>query len=209
MLNFIEGRSKHLSDHLKDTMYHYRYQVFVERLGWELDTAHNREVDEFDHDGTRYLIAQDKHEDIIGFARMLPTTQPYLLEHIFPELLNGMPPPKENTVWELSRFTSMDLKKTHPSHTGQFSSETTKTILMKTLFFAYQNGAKHLISVSPVGIERLLKNVGIQVHRAGPPLTINGHRLIACWINIKENLALYSKCVDDSDVILMFSAGAT
>jgi len=187
MIQFTEGYNSHLSSQIKDKLFNYRYQVFVEQLGWDLNTPFNHEIDEFDHSETVYVIANDRANNIVGCARLLPTTLPYLLETIFPELLNGLPAPKKNNIWELSRFTSMDLESRDNNTKRQMSSYITEKLLKKSIEVAKKYGAEVIISVSPIGIERLLRSMGITSHRAGPPIVINGHPLIACWIYLKNN----------------------
>lgn len=184
MMEFIAGVSSSISTNVKSEVFSYRYKVFVERLGWDLDTPINREVDQFDHDKTTYIIAKDEEHDVVGCARLLPTTMPYLLEEIFPELLNGINPPKSPDIWELSRFTSLDLKEKEMPKNAQFSLDTTVDLLKHTIECARKLGAKKIISVSPIGVERLLRKAGFKAHRAGPPKIIEGYPLFACWIDI-------------------------
>ncbi len=183
-MELIGGRSNNLPDNVLADLYSYRYEVFIERLGWNLYSPNGIEKDEFDHEETFYVIAKDDEQNIIGCARLLPTTSPYLLENVFPSLLNGLLPPKSEDVWELSRFTSVDLNKTACKKVGQFSNTATEEIIKKAIYFAKIQGAKRLISVSPVSVERLLRKLNIKCHRAGPPLTIDGYTLIACWIDL-------------------------
>jgi len=58
------------------------------------------------------------------------------------------------------------------------------TCLSTTIDCAAAHGAKRLITVSPIGIERLLRHTGVHAHRAGPPMIIDGHPIFACWIEI-------------------------
>jgi N-acyl-L-homoserine lactone synthetase len=160
----------------------YRYQVFVERLKWELNTIDGLEKDQFDRPDTVYVISRDDVGNITGCGRLLPTTQPYLLGEVFPQLLNGQTPPADPEVWELSRFASVDFNAQTTSALGQFSSQLTAELLNSSIRCAAELGAKRLITVSPIGIERLLKRMGIHAHRAGPPMVVNGHPIFACWI---------------------------
>lgn len=183
MMDFITSTANELSLPLSHQLAEYRYKVFIEKLGWELDTPPGIEQDQFDTPDTLYVIARGDNDRITGCARLLPTTSPYLLEEVFPELLNGMPVPKENKTWELSRFTALDLD--HMDSTqGQLSAETTLSLLDKVVEYAKQQGAERLISVSPLGVERLLRNTRYHFHRAGPPKVIDGYPLLACWIDI-------------------------
>jgi N-acyl-L-homoserine lactone synthetase len=43
-----------------------------------------------------------------------------------------------------------------------------------------------LITVSPLGIERLLHRMGVNAHRAGPPMLVDGKPIFACWIEVDQ-----------------------
>ncbi len=83
-MNIIAGFQNNFSEGLYTKFKSYRYRVFVEYLGWELNCPNNEELDQFDKIDTAYVVAQDRESNIIGCARLLPTTQPYLLGEIFP-----------------------------------------------------------------------------------------------------------------------------
>lgn len=163
---------------------HYRHRVFVERLGWQLGGRDGTESDEFDRSDTVYVAIEDEQGDIAGCARLLPTTQPYLLSEVFPQLLNGLAPPRDPTIWELSRFAAMDLNCRATSPLAQFSASATALLMREAMACAAERGAKHLITVSPLGIERLIRRLGISAHRVGPPMIIGGHAIFACWIDL-------------------------
>jgi len=178
----VTGRQEDLPDGLYLKVANYRHKVFVERLGWQLQTFDNTEQDQFDRFDTIYVISRDEQGNISGCARLLPTTQPYLLGDVFPQLLNGMPAPNSPDVWELSRFAAVDFNAQPLSASGQFSSPITIKLLQAAIAVAAAQGAKRVITVSPVGVERLLKHTGFHAHRAGPPMIVDGHPIFACWI---------------------------
>ena len=162
----------------------YRHRVFVDMLSWELDTPSGYECDQFDRPDTVYVVAKDDAQCITGCARLLPTTKPYLLGEVFPELLNGLPPPCVPHIWELSRFAAVDLKNASGTVRGQMSSPIAVALLQSAIQVASNLGATRLITVSPIGIERLLRHAGFLAHRAGPPMLVGGHPLVACWIEL-------------------------
>ena len=182
MMNVVTGRQEDLPDGLYSKAANYRHKVFVEQLGWQLQAFDNTEQDQFDRFDTVYVISHDEQGNISGCARLLPTTQPYLLGDVFPQLLNGMPPPNSPDVWELSRFAAVDFNAKPSSASGQFSSPITIALLQEAIAVAATYGAKRVITVSPVGVERLLKSAGFHAHRAGPPMIVDGHPIFACWI---------------------------
>ncbi|MFT6097805.1 MAG: N-acyl-L-homoserine lactone synthetase [Arenicella sp.] len=175
-----------LPENQQRELFQYRYKVFIEQLGWELKTEGNIETDQFDNKHTCHVIAKTSDGDIIGCSRLLPTTQPYLLECIFPSLLNGLPPPKEKDIWELSRFTSMNVDSLKGGSKGQMTGELTQSLLWESFDIAKQNGAKGIVAVSPLGVERLLKSMGIKGQRLGNPKEINGHMLFACYVDFRH-----------------------
>ena len=183
-MDVVTGARETLRPDLYTKVAHYRHKIFVERLGWQLQTKDGGELDQFDRHDTVYVIAQDDGNRIIGCARLLPTIRPYLLADVFPQLLNGLEPPRSSEVWELSRFSAADLN--GPLHTvrHRFSSTTAVRLLEESLHCAASFGAKRLITVSPLGVERLLHRAGFHAHRAGPPTMIDGNPFFACWIEI-------------------------
>ena len=180
----LAGRPGQLAPRILDDVGRYRYKVFVETLGWDLVTEHGLERDQFDRDDTLYLAARDEAENIVGTARLLPTTGPYLLGDVFPQLMGGVPPPCDPRVWELSRFAAVDFTSPTGNAMGQFSSPVAVGLLDNALAVARENGAERLITVSPLGIERLLRREGFRARRVAPPLIIDGHPIFACWIEV-------------------------
>lgn len=178
----VSGRQEELPEGLYVKVAHYRHKVFVEQLGWQLQTFGNTEQDQFDRLDTVYVVSRDEQGNVSGCARLLPTTQSYLLGDVFPQLLNGMPSPNSPAVWELSRFAAVDFNAKASCAPGQFSSPAAITLLQEAIAVAAAQGAKRVITVSPIGVERLLKRAGFHAHRAGPPMVVDGHPIFACWI---------------------------
>jgi len=183
-MRVVSGVTSGLPEGYYGRVAHYRHRVFVERLGWQLDVQNGAEIDQFDRPDTVYVAIEDEQGDIAGCARLLPTTRPYLLREIFPQLLNGLAPPSDPTVWELSRFAAMDFNTRATVPLAQFSSSATAALMRGAMASAASLGAKRLLTVSPVGIERLIRRLGITAHRAGPPMIVGGHAIFACWIEI-------------------------
>jgi acyl homoserine lactone synthase len=179
IVNFRTGTVHSFSGEYFRGLSQYRHRVFVEMLGWELQCEHGIETDQFDRDDTIYVVAHDAASEIIGLGRLLPTTRPYLLGEVFPELLNGNTPPSSPDVWELSRFAAVDFNAEATSAMGQFSSEIAIELLHQSIETARAHGAKELITVSPLGIERLLRRSGFKAHRAGPPKMCGRHAVFA------------------------------
>jgi N-acyl-L-homoserine lactone synthetase len=169
---------------MMDGMARYRHRVFIEKLGWDLDCSNGLEIDQFDREDTVYVLGYDEADAVIGTARLLPTTGAYLLGEVFPQLLNGAPVPASPEIWELSRFAAVDFNTVHFSPLKQFSSPLAVAMLDASMDCARAHGVKELITVSPLGVERLLARAGYRVHRAGVPVMQGGHPIVALRIQL-------------------------
>lgn len=161
-------------------LYAYRYAVFVERLKWQLPGARNGlEIDQFDRSDTIHVIARHEDGQICGCARLLPTTRPYLLSEVFPQLMGGELPPESEDVWELSRFSSTDLS-AHLSSPVWVCRE----VMAATIACAHAAGVRQLIAVTSRGVERILSRLGIHWYPVGPAQRIAGQSIFAFRVDI-------------------------
>ena len=182
-MNIVTGTLADLSLEIMAGVARYRHRVFVEKLGWQLRCENELEYDQFDRDDTVYVVAHNRDQEVVGTARLLPTTRPYLLDEVFPQLLHGLEPPHSPDVWELSRFAAVDFSVQSSSPLAQFSSPIAVGLLQAALECAARHGAKRFITVSPLGVERLLRIAGFQAHRLAPPVMVDGNPVFACSIN--------------------------
>lgn len=61
-------------------------------MGWEdLRRPDGRERDRFDDAHAVHMICAEG-EEVVGYQRLLPTTRPYLLSTLYPQLCDGPPP---------------------------------------------------------------------------------------------------------------------
>ena len=182
-MNIVTGTPADLSSEIMAGVARYRHRVFIEKLGWQLRSENTLEYDQFDRDDTVYVVAHNTHGEVVGTARLLPTTRPYLLAEVFPHLLHGQSPPHSPEVWELSRFAAVDFSAEGSSALAQFSSPVAVGLLQASLECAAAHGAKRFITVSPLGVERLLRIAGFKAHRLAPPAVVDGNPIFACSIS--------------------------
>jgi N-acyl-L-homoserine lactone synthetase len=195
-MQIVAGRANELHVGALFDMAHFRYRIFVERLGWRLQTHGRLELDQFDRPDTVYVIARDREGNVVGVARLLSTHRPYLLAEVFPQLLGKASRPHSQDVWELSRFAALDLAAAVPASATPFDTSLALILLREAMKVAAQNGAKELVSVSPLGIERILRRGDVRFERMAPPLEISGERLFACRI-VLEDMASVSRGASD------------
>ncbi len=180
-LHFSTGTRQQLNPKLFEQIGLYRREVFIDRLGWELESINGMEMDEFDGPDAIYVCAHDEDENVSGVARLLPTTAPYLMEKVFPELWASKELPHDEAIWELSRFAAVN-PTALPSFAHQASAHHAAALFWNVMTECRALGASTLITVSPVGMERLLRSHGVRTMRAGVPIMNHGTPIVSLQI---------------------------
>jgi acyl homoserine lactone synthase len=167
---------------LRDQIYRLRNRVFNGRLKWEVDTEAGRERDEFDDIPQVYACTLDQYDRVVGTWRLLPTTGPYMLRDVFPDLLHGHDAPCSPNVWEVSRFAVA-------AHEDSWSAAEEVAImreLVTALFrFGHENGISRIVAVTDLRFERLLGRCGLSTTRYGPPVDCGVTKAVAGYADVE------------------------
>lgn len=182
------GNCRQLSARMMNLMHEFRHEVFVKRLKWSLPVRDGVERDQYDTSSARYVVLSDDSGRVTACARLLPTTESYMLPDLFPQLLGDYAIPKAANIWELSRFA------TSVRETGEGRilslSQPTLDFLDLVLDCARRNNIRRLIFVTSIGVERLMLRAGVPVHRIGPPALVDGQLTVALFIEVEEEEAV-------------------
>lgn len=167
-----------------DGMHRLRYEIFSQKLGWEVNVVDEMERDEFDDvPEVAYMVARSPMGSIDACWRLLPTLGPNMLRDTFPQLLYGQPAPAAADCWELSRFAvATDRAGTSNASVGPVS----KALMAESVAFARSRGIVRYATVTTPVMERMLKHAGITINRLGPPMRIGIAAAVACIIEIDE-----------------------
>ena len=103
MFKLLIGDIETEAPDLAERIYRFRHGFFVEHLKWEAcRKPDGRERDEFDGPGCLHVVAEE-HDAIVAYARLLPTTRPHLLTHVYPQILQGGTAPTGPKIYEWTR----------------------------------------------------------------------------------------------------------
>ncbi|MES2951740.1 MAG: acyl-homoserine-lactone synthase [Pseudomonadota bacterium] len=165
-------------------MHRLRYEVFAERLGWDVGTENGMERDQFDDIAqVAFMLAKSPEGLVDACWRILPTTGPYMLRDVFPELLHGQQAPMSDDCWELSRFAVA----TNRTATGNASfGPISRALMAESAAFAKDRGINRYVTVTTPIMERMLKHQGLHIHRIGPPIRIGVAAAVACVIEVDD-----------------------
>lgn len=182
---------RELPDQARVKMHRLRTEVFAKRLGWDVTvTDDGLEVDEFDAlPSARYILAESDDGHVDACWRLLPTLGPNMLRDVFPQLMHGLPPPAAADVWELSRFAVASDRLPANESEGTYQvgfGELSVGLMREAARFGMANGIARYVTVTTAAIERMMKKMGLSVHRVGPPVRIGSVLTVACFIEIDE-----------------------
>lgn len=168
-----------LSADILDSMYRLRSAAFSDRLGWDVNSVRGREIDRFDDLDPTYMVVRDRQQAqrALGCWRLLPTTGPYMLRDVFPELLGGQPVPADPRVWEISRYAvTRDARALRPG----FGFGDVSVAMWRRLFtFSREAGIDAFVAVTTVAVERLVRKLGLTIERFGPAMRIGSVMSVA------------------------------
>lgn len=166
-----------------ESMFRQRYRVFHERLGWDVPGEAGQERDGYDDASTRYLLLA-RAGTLVGGWRLRPTTCPYMLADVFPQLLHGRPAPRHRAAWEISRFAM----EADGAGRGAFGlNGPARALLQATAAFAVRHGIDRYVLVASAAAERLYRHLGLTVHRFGPPLRVGRVLSVGGWIDVDQD----------------------
>jgi acyl homoserine lactone synthase len=166
-------------------MHTLRAKVFQGRLGWEVPVMSGMEIDGYDALEPHYMMMREpgagaKAGILRGCWRLLPTEGPYMLKDSFPQLLHGQPAPRDEHIWELSRFA---IETGGGGHFG--FSEITMESIAAIIRYGHEQGIERYVTVTTTAIERLLRRAGVVTERLGPPLVIGVETAVALYVDIE------------------------
>jgi len=165
-----------------DGMFRLRDEVFHKRLGWDVLSQGGLERDKFDDMDPVYLIARANERRVDGCTRLLPTTGPYMLSDVFPQLLQGEDAPQDAFTWELSRFTANADRNNPQAGIGDISLGLMRTAVE----YAENHGITRYVAVTSAAMERMLRGIGMPTRRLGEGKAIRIGKVltVACYIPI-------------------------
>lgn len=194
-INIINGKRNNIPASLLRGMYRLRHQVFNKKLHWDVQDFGELEIDQFDYRNPNYILAKDITENVIGCWRLIPSTEKYMLEEVFNFMLGSFSLPKDQRIWELSRFAVVDRK-----FSDQALSRVTVLMIKEIIDFALKKNISAYLAVTSIGVERLMKSVGIPMERIGleKPVMIGNVKSVLCLIPVNKTfIRVVSELVDE------------
>ena len=156
-----------------------RKLFFVDELEWDIPHDESVEMDQYDNPTAWYSIVVEDGK-VIGGARAMATTakwgeHTYMLRDAIKGKLIDIPERimdedvKSSLVWECTRLVISDGVDTQVER-----SQCLKLIVDGLIGIAANEGARELMSLSPIALTRALRQLGFGARRIGAPYLNEG-----------------------------------
>lgn len=153
-----------------------RYELFVEGRGWDsLKRPERLDVDDYDDWNTTYIIKLIDGE-IVGGARLRPTTIPHMLKEKFSFLCDAGGPPTGRDVFECSRTF---VARRHPKRRQIFAE-----VLLAAAEFCVENRVTTLTGVLETWWLNSYLAFGLKATPLGMPQQYDGMNLLAVAFDV-------------------------
>lgn len=145
--------------HLVVDFMHMRKQVFVDDLDWQLHHDNDLEFEQYDDPATAYIVAHENAQ-VLGGARLVRTDRrfgiySYMIRDAHLKNLPGLPedlcedePPVSQSIWELTRFMSLN------------NLRVGEAILRNADRWLKEQGANTCLFLGPPAFMRMAKRMG-------------------------------------------------
>jgi len=174
MISIISRDNAHLHWDALASMHQLRRSVFKERLGWDVNVVNGLELDQFDRPDAHYLVHHAPDGRVNACTRLLPTTGPYLLADVFPELVDGEMP-RAPDIWESTRFCADQA--TAPGNIAAI-------LMAGMLEFGMYAGLRAYVSVSDIRMEPIMRRAGWNPARLGGTMETGTDTAAAEWLEV-------------------------
>lgn len=174
MIEVIDEESVHASGLILEDIYRFRHRVFVEHAGWSLPVQGDFEMDQFDTPAAVHLVRRSEMGLLIGVTRLLPTISPYMIQTLWPFLLDGDTPTVSPGTWEVTRFG------VEPVMSPEQRASTAAELVLACLEVGLSRGIERMVAVmTEPAANRIVRGMGWQYQRCGAFRLIGDCRVAA------------------------------
>ncbi|QGP79413.1 acyl-homoserine-lactone synthase [Sphingobium sp. CAP-1] len=163
------------------SMFADRKRLFVDLLGWDVPVIDGQyERDQFDNAHTIYLIVPEENGDHAASLRLFPTSQPHMLDTIFPHLC-PLGVPIGDTTWESTRLCLPQ------RHGAERRRELRNMLISAMVDVALERGIERYTGIIPDPFRKEVLAMGWRAEPLGPALRIPGGPIGAFLVHVSAD----------------------
>jgi acyl homoserine lactone synthase len=184
MIHVVEPHQAGEFAYALESMHRLRSRVFLDRLGWEVNSVGGREFDRYDSLRATYLLHMRADGEVDGCARLLPTTGPTMVRDTFPVLLGPHELRRGPRVWECSRFAVDEQAGGERDPKGL--ARITLELMIGELEWALGRGLEEIAAVVDVRMEKIMLRAGVRWTRIDKPRSLGVTRALAGYVEVSS-----------------------
>jgi len=143
MIYAVTYENVHLYGSILPELHRLRYESFIQRQNYNVPSYKDMKYDNYDTPATVYLVWRGEDRKVHGLSRLAPTDRAYMIKDLWPHIVNKIPLPHSQRVWESTRFcvrNSLDKK---------LKKRIVAELICSGLEYSLQNGISSHIGVMP------------------------------------------------------------
>ncbi len=180
MIEAITLETAHLLGDALPMMFRLRHKLFIERQDYKTPTLRGMEWDQYDTPAAVYLLWRDDAGAVRGVARLIPTTFPYMIKELWPNLVENTELPARPDVWELSR---MGVDRDLPAEQRRRAAD---ELMCACAEFALHNGISAFLMVTHMHLIKASVAAGWQSEALGQACRLGRFPVVAARTLISE-----------------------
>jgi len=189
MVHLITKQNLARHGDLMERVYEFRHRFFVDHLGWEaLRRPDGREIDQFDTDACIHLVGVEGRE-VVSYTRLLPTTSPHLLSHVYPEMLAGATAPTGPDIWEWTRCAFDPAWREGHKGTDPITARMFLAVAEACLYFGFR---ALLVQTHPLLMTQIIE-LGWKARPLALPLEYDGKSVVPIYAGVTEETLTMSR----------------
>jgi acyl homoserine lactone synthase len=168
-VDIFNWETAHLFGDALPSQHRLRRKLFIDRQNYAVPVYNELEYDQYDTPAATYVVRRDPHGVVRAVNRLIPSTMPYMIRDLWPDLLSACPMPDSWEIWESSRFgVDNDLD---PATRERYLSE----LLCGIVEFGLRRNVSWFLALltAPL-VRRSLIAAGLDVEVLGPARAIGG-----------------------------------
>jgi len=183
MIDVITWDNAHKFGDVLPGLLRLRHRIFVQGQGYAVPTHQGMEWDQFDTPASVYLCWRYAIGQPQGCLRLLPTTLPYMIKELWPELIGDGQFPADGKTWEWTRL-GVD----HNLPNAQ-RMRVLGELLCGGIEFGLRNGISNYLFVTPTrSAVNLYKRLGVIPQILGEERAVGAFRVVAGRIPVQKTV---------------------
>jgi acyl homoserine lactone synthase len=181
MIDAFSFETAHLLGNILPEILRLRHKIFVESQNYQVPQFNGMEYDQFDTPAAMYFVWRDFSGKARAVARLIPTTQAFMIGELWPGLVAGSELPRRSDVWEVTRL-GLD-----PDLTADQRRQAVGELVCALGEFALRQGiSSYLFVTHPRIMKSVLAGAGCTVEFLGPSTRLGDFVVVAGKANVSS-----------------------